>query len=136
MVLEHDAPVGGGCQAAAPQECYYTKLKLLGGLAMSIWLGGLAMSIWEELLLEPRWLTLVGLCMDLFGGSLIAYTAWFRLSLFVVPLPIESRVSGVTGSAHEPEGGLKWRRHAVVWGGILLGLGFVLQICATWLQIP
>ncbi len=77
-----------------------------------------------------------GLFMDLIGGTLIAVTAWFRLSLFVVPLPIESGVSGVTGSAFEPGGALKWRRGAVVAGGILLGLGFGLQMYATWLQIP
>ena len=74
--------------------------------------------------------------MDLIGGTLIAVTAWFRLSLIVVPLPIESGVPGVTGIAQEPEGPLKWRRHAVYAGGTLLGLGFGLQIFATWLQIP
>ncbi len=94
------------------------------------------MSIWEQLFLEPRLMTIFGLSMDLIGGTLIAVTAWFRLSLFVVPLPIESGVSGVTGSAFEPEGALKWRRCAVVAGGILLGLGFGLQMYATWLQIP
>ncbi len=87
------------------------------------------MSIWE---LEPRWLTMFGLGMDLIGGSLIATTAWFRLSLFVVAVAHPE----VTGSAHEPEGALKWRRRAVVLGGILLGLGFGLQMYATWLQIP
>ncbi len=94
------------------------------------------MSIWEQLFLEPRLLTIIGLAMDLIGGTLIAVTAWFRLSLFVVPLPIESGVSGVTGSGVEPEGALKWRRCVVAAGGILLGLGVALQIYATWLQIP
>ena len=94
------------------------------------------MSIWEQLLLEPRGLTIIGLAMDLIGGTLIAVTAWFRLRFAVVPLPIESGVSGVTGWAVEPKGALKWRRRAVVAGGILLGLGFGLQMYATWLQIP
>ncbi len=94
------------------------------------------MSIWEQLFLEPRWLTMIGLAMDLIGGTLIAFTAWFRLSLFVVPLPIESSVLGVTGIAGESEEALKWRRCAVFAGGILLGLGFGLQMYATWLQIP
>ena len=119
---ENDAPIGGGCQ-----ECYYTKLKLLGGLAMGIW---------EQLLLEPRSLTIVGLAMDLIGGTLIAFTAWFRLSFVVVPLPTGSGVLGVTGIAQEPGGALKWRRVAVVVGVLLLGLGFGLQMFATWLQIP
>ncbi len=58
------------------------------------------MSIWEQLFLEPRWLTIFGLFMDLIGGTLIALTAWFRLRLDVDPLAIES---GVTGSAEESE---------------------------------
>ena len=91
------------------------------------------MSIWEQLFLEPRWLTMFGLFMDLIGGTLIAVTAWFRLILFVSPLAIQE---GVTGTAIEPEGALKWRRRAVVAGGTLLGLGFGLQMYATWLQIP
>ena len=91
------------------------------------------MSIWEQLFLEPRWLTILGLFMDLIGGTLIAITAWFRLRFTVDPLAIQS---GVTGSADESERALKWRRRAVVAGGILLGLGFGLQMYATWLQIP
>ena len=91
------------------------------------------MSIWEQLILEPRWLTMSGLGMDLIGGTLIAVTALFRLSLFVDPLAIQE---GVTGSAEESEGALKWRRCAVYAGGTLLALGFGLQMYATWLQIP
>ena len=91
------------------------------------------MSIWEQVFIEPRWLTIIGLFMDLIGGGLVAFTAWFRLSLAVDPLAIQS---GVTGSAEESDWALKWRRRAVVAGGSLLVAGFALQMIATWWQIP
>ena len=58
---QDDAPVWGGCP-----ECYYTKLKLLGGLAMSSW---------EQLILEPRWLTMSGLGLDFIGGRWLSCMA-------------------------------------------------------------
>lgn len=76
---------------------------------------------------------MVGLLMDLFGGGLVAATAWFRLRLSVNPLAFEM---GVTGSAEESERALKWRRYAVIIGGSLLSAGFALQMLSTWLQIP
>ena len=91
------------------------------------------MGVWEQVFIEPRWLIIFGLFMDLIGGTLIAATAWFRLKLAVDPLALQM---GITGSAEESGPALKWRRCAVVAGGILLGLGFGLQMYATWLQIP
>ncbi len=90
------------------------------------------MSIWEQVFIEPRWLTIFGLFMDLIGGVLIAFTAWFRLRLAVDPLAFQM---GVTGSAEESERTLRWRRCAVVGGGTLLSAGFALQMVSTWLQI-
>ncbi len=91
------------------------------------------MGVWEQVVAEPKWLAIFGLFLDLIGGVLIAATAWFRLTLAVDPLAIQS---GVTGSAEESKRILRWRRCAVVGGGTLLSAGFALQMVSTRLQIP
>ena len=73
------------------------------------------MSLWQQLIAEPRWLTIIGLALDLVGGALIALTAWFRLKVSVSPLGAQI---GVSEDASEPTSGLRWRRRIVVIGGI------------------
>ncbi len=84
------------------------------------------MSLWEQVFIEPRWLTIFGLFMDLIGGVLIAFTAWFRVQVAVA----------YGGPGREPKQALWWRRSAVLLGGTLLSAGFALQIVSTRLQIP
>jgi len=81
--------------------------------------------MWELLAQEPRWLTIVGLGLDLVGGVLVAGTAWFRLKVSVA----------YGGPGMEPAGSLRWRRGFVVVGGVALAAGFALQMYGTWLQI-
>ncbi len=94
---------------------------------------GLTMSIWYQIVAEPKLLTISGLFLDVIGGVLIALTAWFRVQVSVSPL---GAAIGVSEDALEPRSGLQWRRRIVVAGGVLLTVGFSLQIWGTWLQLP
>ncbi len=83
------------------------------------------MGVWEQVFIEPKWLTIFGLFMDLIGGVLIAGTAWFRVQVAMV----------YGGPGSEPSQTLWWRRSTVLAGGSLLAAGFALQMFAAWLQI-
>lgn len=90
------------------------------------------MDVWDQLMLEPRWFAIIGLGMDLIGGATIASAAWLRLRLAVDPIAIGV---GVTGIAEEAVWAWRWRRRAVIDGGILLSAGFLLQMYSAWLLI-
>lgn len=93
------------------------------------------MSIVELFGSEPRWWAIVGLSLDLVGGSLVAWTAWLRLKF---PGKTGVGVGGgltYTPAIEEEPDTLRRRRIAVAVGGSLLGAGFTLQILSNWLQI-
>ena len=95
------------------------------------WLG----LVWRIVNAEPKWLMIVGLYLDLFGGILIAFTAWFRLSIPGVTGMNMGTGMIATGDIEEPSGPLRWRRRLVIFGGALLAGGFLLQIIANHLQM-
>ena len=81
--------------------------------------------MWEFLAQEPRWLIIVGLGLDLVGGVLVAGTAWLRLQ-------IDDRWDSLGAELKRP---LRIRRALVASGGLLLAVGFGLQMYGTWLQM-
>ena len=68
---------------------------------------------------------IVGLGLDIVGALLIAFTAWLRISMNMT-----------WDDPNEPKEGLRVRRRLVILGGLLLTVGFGLQIWGTWLQMP
>ena len=84
------------------------------------------MGLWAALMAEPKWWAIIGLGLDLVGGVLVAFTAWFRVS---VEVPWSS--DGV-----EPAESLKVRQRMVLSGAGALSAGFGIQIWSTALQIP
>ncbi len=92
-------------------------------------------ALWAEMMAEPRWLAIVGLFLDMIGAVLVAGTAWFRMTTY---LPYAGRATDAAkaGPVTEEYGPLWRRRGFVIVGGLLLVIGFGLQIWATRLQMP
>ncbi len=84
--------------------------------------------------LEPRQIANVGLALDMIGAVMIAYTAWFRLK---IPSRTGMDFGGFTHvpAAEEVPRSLLVRRGFVILGGLLLVIGFGLQIYANCLQM-
>ncbi len=84
------------------------------------------MGMLQQVMAEPRWLTIAGLGLDVIGGVLVAATAWARIQM----------IGTWDEGDLEPLRTMRGRRNMVLAGGILLSAGFALQMYATWMQMP
>ena len=83
---------------------------------------GAILDLWCAALAEPKWLSVFGLGLDAIGAFLLAYIAWFRISVRAVR----------GGQAKEPDQAVRPRRNVLCVGAVFLVVGFAMQIAGNW----